>query len=94
MGGGGGGWAAGVTHQQDCLEVLWVQEVLVIGLDKPRGPKRHLTNAGVISDPYLPSSALHGPNQLSHDFTWWAKPALEKQTNQLGLLMQQCMGSV
>ena len=47
-----------------------------------------------ISDPYLPYSALHGSHCLSHDFTWSAKPALEKQTSQLSPLMQQCTGSV
>ena len=43
---------------------------------------------------YLPSSALHGPHCLNCDFTWLAKPALEKQTTQLSPSMQQCMGSV
>ena len=63
--------------------------MLVIGPDKPRGSKRHLTNAGGISDLYLPSSTLQGPHCLSHDFTWLANPALEKQTSQLSLVMQQ-----
>ena len=44
---------------------------------------------GSIPDPYLPSSALHGSHCLSRDFTWLAKPALEKQTSQLSPLMQQ-----
>ena len=35
-----------------------------------------------IPDPYLPSSALHVPDCLSFDFTWLAKPVLEKQTSQ------------
>ena len=48
---------------------------------------------GWISDPYLPSSALHGSHCLSRDFTQSAKPALEKQTDQLSPLMQQCMDS-
>ena len=43
---------------------------------------------------YHPSSALHKPHYLSHDFTWLAKPALEKQTSYLSWLMQQCMGNV
>ena len=30
----------GYTFQQDCLEELGVQEVLVISLDKSKGPKR------------------------------------------------------
>ena len=34
-----------------------------------------------ISDPYLPSSGLHGPHYLSHDFIWSANLALEKQTS-------------
>ena len=49
---------------------------------------------GWISDPCLPSSALHGSHCLSCDFTWSAKPCLEKQTSQLSLLMQQWTGSV
>ena len=48
---------------------------------------------GWISDPYLPSSALHGSHCLSRDFTRSAKPALEKQTSQLSPVMQQCMDS-
>ena len=46
-----------------------------------------------ISDPYLPSSALHGSHCLSRDLTWLAKSALEKQTSQLSPVMQQCMDS-
>ena len=92
---GGGKPEAGYSFQQDCLEVPHVQEVLVISPDKPGGPKRRVTNTGVNIRPiYLPSGALHGPHCLSHDFTWSAKPALEKQTSQLGLSMQQCTGSV
>ena len=54
-----------------------------IGSDMPRGPKRHLTTTPrSISDPCLPSSALHGPYCLSLDFTWSAKLVLEKQTYQ------------
>ena len=49
---------------------------------------------GWIPDPYFIYSALPGPHCLSHNFTWSAKPALEKQTSQLGPLIQQCMGSV
>ena len=49
---------------------------------------------GWISDTYLPSNALYGPHCLSHDFTCSAKPALEKQTSQLVLSIQQCTGSV
>ena len=49
---------------------------------------------GWISDPYLPCSALHGSHCLSRGFTWLAKSALEKQTRQLSLVLQQCMDSV
>ena len=48
-----------------------------------RALRDDLLTQGGISDPYLPSSAFHGPHCLSHDFTWSAKPAPEKQTNQL-----------
>ena len=37
----------GYIFQQDCLEWPLVQEVLVIGPDKHREPKRRLTNTGV-----------------------------------------------
>ena len=37
---------AGYSFQQDCLEVPFVQEMLVISPDKPGGPKRHVTNTG------------------------------------------------
>ena len=36
---------------------------------------------GPISDPYFPSSTLHGPHCLNRDFTWLAKLALEKLTS-------------
>ena len=49
---------------------------------------------GWIPDPCLPSSALHGSHCLSRDFTWSAKPCLEKQTSKLSPLMQQWTGSV
>ena len=42
----GGQLEAGYSFQQDCLKVLWVQDVLVIGSDKPRGPKRYPLNRG------------------------------------------------
>ena len=65
---------------------------------RPRQDWRALRDAsptqGGISDPYLPSSVLHGSYCLSHTFTWSAKPAVEKQTSQLSPLMQQRMGSV
>ena len=44
-----------------------------------------------VPGPYLPFVALHGPHCPNCDF---AKPALEKQTSQLGLSVQQYMGSV
>ena len=60
-----------------------------------RGPKRSLTNTEV-NIRCIPSiySALNGPHCLNHDFTWLVKSALEKQTSQLSLVMQQCMSSV
>ena len=42
---------------------------------------------GSISDACLPCSALHGSPCLSHEFTWSAKLALEKQTSQAILVM-------
>ena len=86
--GGEGGWVewvvgvggqpeVGYSFQQDCLEVLCVQEVLVISPGKPGGPKRHLTNTGVnirpiatshlvpSMGPTVPVLTLHGrQNQL------------------------------
>ena len=56
----GVGWVIGVGGWEargrlwDCLEHLRVQEVLVIGPDKPRGPKRCLTNTGVNIRPIPP----------------------------------------
>ena len=44
----------GYSFQQDCLEVLRVQQVLVIGPDKPRESKRHLTNTGINIRPIPP----------------------------------------
>ena len=75
------------------IRIVWsLQEVLVIGPDKPIEGLRDVSlTQGQISDLYLPASALHGPHCLSHDFTWSGKPTLEKQTRQLSLVMQQCM---
>ena len=53
----GGGWAAGAGLY---LLIGWfgvfirVQELLVIGLDNPRGPKRRLTNTGMNIRPIPP----------------------------------------
>ena len=53
MGGGGVGrqLEADYTMQEDYLEYL---QVLVIGPDKPRGPKGHFTNTGVKIRPVPP----------------------------------------
>ena len=57
----GVGWAvegvgkkpeAGITFQKDCY--ICVQEILIIGLNKPGGPKRRLTNTGVNIRPIPP----------------------------------------
>ena len=95
--GAGGLPEAGYSFQQDCLEVLCVQEVLIISSDKPGWPKRRVTNTGVNTRPIPPiwwTGALHGSHCLSCDFTWLAKPVLEKETCQLGLSVQQYAGSV
>ena len=61
---------------------------------RPRQDWRALRDVSLtqrlISDSYLPSSALHG----SHCLSWLAKSTLEKQTRQLSLVLQQCMDSV
>ena len=92
--GGGGGWEAGGG--------LYLSNGLFGVAMSPRSAShrprqdwktlRDISPAqGLISDPYLPSSALHGSHCLSHDFTQLAKPALEKQISQPSPLMQQCM---
>ena len=48
---------------------------------------------GWISDPHLPSSALHESHCLSRDYTRSAKPCLEKQTSQFSPVVHQCMDS-
>ena len=70
--------------------------MLAIGPEKPRWPKACLTNTAGEYQTHTSraSGALNGPHCLSHDFTWLAKSTLEKQTSQLSLVMQQCMGSV
>ena len=50
----GGQPEAGYSFQQDCLEVSYVPEVLLISPDKPGGPKRCVTNIGVNIRPMSP----------------------------------------
>ena len=45
----------------------------VVAPDKPRGPKRFLTNTGTNFRPILSCSALCGHNCLRNDFTLSAK---------------------
>ena len=95
--GGGGGWeAGGGLHRPTGL--FGVAMSPRSASHRPRHDWRALRDVsptqGWISDPYLPSSALHGSHCLSHDFTRSAKPCLEKQTSQLNPLMQQWTGSV
>ena len=66
--GGGGWWGRGVgvvgvgRKPEEVIPSSWtvlssyarVQELLVIGLDKPERPKRHFTNTGVNIRPILP----------------------------------------
>ena len=54
-------------------------------LNMPRGPRNVSLTLGLISDPCLPSGALHVPQCCGRHFTWLAKLALEKQTIQLSL---------
>ena len=74
---GVGGWAAGGG--------LYLPIGLPRSASHSHRPIEGLTDVsltqGLISDPYLPSSTLHGPCCLSCDFTCLAKPALEKQTS-------------
>ena len=97
----GGGWVVGVggqpkvgySFQQDCLEVPRVQAVLVISLDEPGWPTRRVTIIGMNIRPMPPIWCPPWPIVQS----WLhmvGKPALEKQTSQLILSMQQCTGSV
>ena len=95
--GGGGGWEAGggLYLPIGLFEVAMSPRS---ASHRPRQDWRALRDIsptqGRIPDPYLPSSALHESHCLSCDFDWLAKPALEKQTNQLSPLVQQCTGSV
>ena len=101
MGGGGGvgvggGWeAGGGLHRPTGL--FGVAMSPRSASHRPRHDWRALRDVsptqGWISDPHLPTSALHGSHCLSRDFTRSAKPALEKQTSQLSPVMQQCMDS-
>ena len=96
MGGGWGGWEAGGGLHRP-IELFGVAMSPRSATHRPRHDWRALRDVspiqGWISDPYLPSSALHGSHCLSRDFTRSEKPALEKQTSQLSLVMQQCMDS-
>ena len=90
---GGGGWDAGGSLYLP-IGLFAVAMSPRTTSHRPRQAWRALRvsslTQGWISDPYLSSSALHGPHCLSHDFTWSAKPAPEKQTSQLSPSMQQC----
>ena len=88
MGGRWGGWEAGGGLHRP-IGLFGVAMSPRSANHRPRHYWRALRD--VISDSYLPSSALHGSHCLSHDFTRSAKPALEKQTSQLSTVMQQCM---
>ena len=94
--GGGGGWEAGGGLYLP-IGLFGVAMSPRSASHRPRQDWRDLRDfsptQGWISDPHLPSSAIHGSHCLSRDFTWSAKPALEKQTSQRSPLMQQCMGS-
>ena len=63
--------------------------MLVIGQTSLESLRDISLTPGRISDPYLSSSASHGLHCLSHYFAWLAKPALEKQTSQTSVVMQQ-----
>ena len=95
--GGGGGWEAGGGLYRP-TGLFGVAMSPRSASHRPRHDWRALRDVsptqGWISDPYLPSSALHGSHCLSRDFTRSAKPCLEKQTSQLSPLMQQWTGSV
>ena len=74
--GGGGGWSAGGG--------LYILLGLFRVAMSPRNAsdlRDILLTLRLVSDPYLPSSVLHGLHCLSYDFTWLAKLALENQTS-------------
>ena len=95
--GWGGWWADGgrLYLPTGLLEHPLIQEVLVVSPDKPRGPTKCLTNrrvnirpiAPIKCPPWVPIISV----MISHDLQ---KPALEEQTSQLSLLMQQYVNSV
>ena len=96
--GGGGGWRGWVGSRRRVTPSNWTVGVAMSprsASHRPRHDWRALRDVsptqGWISDPHLPSSALHGSHCLSRDFTRSEKPALEKQTSQLSPVMQQCM---
>ena len=82
--GGGGEWEAGGRLYLP-IGLFGVAMSPRSASDRPRQDWRALRDVsptqGGISDPYLPSSALHGSHCLSRDFTWSAKTVLEKQTS-------------
>ena len=80
VGGGECGWAAGGRLKLPSGLLGGYMSTIICPV-KPREPKRCLTNTGVN---IILVVILHG----------WQKLALEKQTNQLSLLRQQCTGSV
>ena len=93
----GGGWevGGGLHHPTGLFGVAMNPRS---ASHRPRHDWRALSDVsptrGWISDPHLPSSALHGSHCLSRDFTRSAKPTPEKHTSQLSLVMQQCTSSV
>ena len=94
--GGGGGWEA--RDGLHCpIGLFGVAMSPGSASHRPRHDWRALRDVsptqGGISDPHLPSSALHGSHYLSRDFTRSVKPALKKQTSQLSPVMQQCIDS-
>ena len=94
--GGGGKWAAGGGLQPPTGQLGGSMNPRSASHRRrqARGPKRHLTNTGMNVRPILPIYCPPWARCLSHEFTWLTKPAVEKQTSQLSLLVQQCMGSV
>ena len=83
--GDGRGWTAGgglyVTSVRVAMSVRSVNHKL----NMPRGLRDVSLTLELISDPCLPSGALHVPHCCSRHFTWPAKLVLEKQTIQLSL---------
>ena len=71
VGGKEGLWGVGGLYLP--LRLFGVQEVTVIGPDKPQEPERHLTNTWVnFILRMLPSSVPHELHCLSCNLTWLA----------------------